>query len=96
MLNANRLILKCEGIMKMQDSRRKLLQYTGTTTILVPVRLRVKELVMNTKHIKGTNKGNGFIFTMSDGYMGWVKGLSKAEWDKMERQHGRFTSYNPA
>lgn len=51
---------------------------------------------MNVKHIKGTNKGNGFIFTMNDGYAGWVKGLSKAEWDKMERQHGRFTSYNPA
>lgn len=51
---------------------------------------------MNTKHIKGTNKGNGFIFTMSDGYAGWIKGLSKAEWDRMERQHGRFTSYDPA
>jgi hypothetical protein len=48
------------------------------------------------KHVRGTNRGNGFYFEMADGYHGWVRGLSKAEWDMMERQHGRFYVYRAA
>lgn len=48
------------------------------------------------KYLRGTNKGNGFFFEMADGYHGWVYGLSRQEWDAMERQHGRFTAYYAA
>lgn len=48
------------------------------------------------KYIKGHNNHNGFYYEMEDGTYGWVHGLSKAEWNCMEREHGRFIRYERA
>ena len=46
--------------------------------------------------IRGTNNNRGFYYEMADGAQGWVRALSKAEWNRFEREHGRFIVYKRA
>ena len=48
------------------------------------------------QYIKGNNNKNGFYYEMADGTYGWIYGLSKAEWNRMEREHGCFVRYERA
>lgn len=48
------------------------------------------------QYIRGNNKHRGFFFRMADGCNGWVHGLSKTEWNRMEKEHGRFIIYERA
>ena len=48
------------------------------------------------QYIRGNNNNNGFYYLMGDGTYGWINGLSKAEWNRMEREHGCFVKYERA
>ena len=48
------------------------------------------------QYIRGNNNNNGFYYLMGDGTYGWINGLSKAEWSRMEGGHGCFVRYERA